>query len=128
MATEERTRSRFGPDVGSLSGLHWVAVGLATVSGVVHLYLYWTQEFVPFLLAGLGFFGIIALILIGIYRQLVYALAIPFTLAQMAAWVAVGMPDFELGVFDKAVQTLLIALLLYLLYTERDYLFSMRGR
>jgi hypothetical protein len=48
-----------------------------------------------------------------------YALGIPFTLAQVAMWYLQGMPDFALGVIDKAVQLALVAMLVYLLLSER---------
>lgn len=93
---------------------------LAAVTGIVHLYLYVSQEYLPFLATGLGFVGAIALILLaGSYRKWIYLGLIPFTLGQMGAWVMQGMPDFYLGVFDKTVQVLLIALLVVLFLRDR---------
>lgn len=108
----------YGLQTNTLTGVHWAAIGLATVTGLVHLYLYWTQEFLPFLLAGLGFFGAIGLLLLGVQRRLLYAVGVPYTAAQMVAWYLQGMPEFTLGVFDKAVQALLIVLLVYLFVVE----------
>ncbi|WP_224333364.1 hypothetical protein [Haloprofundus halobius] len=53
-----------------LTRLHWTAVGLAATTGFVHLYLYWVQGFVPFLLAGLGFLGAVALLVTGVNRRI----------------------------------------------------------
>ncbi|WP_435333027.1 DUF7475 family protein [Haloarchaeobius sp. TZWWS8] len=102
-----------------LTRLHWVAIVLAVTTGIVHLYLYWMQEFIPFLLAGLGFLGAVALLVAGVNRRLLYAVGIPFTASQIAVWVVQGMPEFVLGVADKSVQVALIASLAYLFVTER---------
>lgn len=114
----ETTDDGFGLETRSLTGAHWAAIGLAAITGIIHLYLFWTQDFVPFLLAGLGFFGAIALVLVGFHRRLVYLVGVPYTLAQMAGWVMAGTPDFWLGVFDKIVQVALIGLLVYLYRRE----------
>lgn len=77
---------------------------LVIVTGLVHLYLYIMQGYLPLLAAGEGIIGAIALIfLAGSYRKWIYLGLIPFTLDQMGAWVMQGMPDFYLGVFDRAV-------------------------
>ena len=109
---ETATGSRF--DTGSLSGLHWAAIALAAITGINHIYLYLAEGFLPFLLAGLGFFGAIALLVVGFYRRWLYLLGIPYTAAQIVLWYLQGMPNFEFGLFDKAVQVLLIVLLAYL--------------
>lgn len=117
MAITARTHG-YRLQTDTLTGVHWAAVGLATITGIVHLYLYWTQEFLPFLLAGLGFFGAVGLLMLNFHRRLLYAVGVPYTAAQMVAWYVQGMPEFQLGVFDKAVQALLIVLLVYLFVVE----------
>lgn len=107
------------PALGSMSTKHWGAVALAAVTGGVHLYLYWTQSFIPFLLAGLGFLTLAGLMGTTFDHRLLYLGGIPFTLAQIAAWVQMGMPDFAIGVADKTVQVALIALLASLYLSER---------
>lgn len=102
-----------------LTRLHWVAIVLALTTGVVHLYLYWVQEFLPFLLAGLGFIGAVVLLVAGVNRRALYVVGVPFTGVQIVAWLAMGMPDFALGVFDKTVELALITALAYLFVTER---------
>lgn len=120
---EQTTRTVRGTVLASrdepLTRLHKVAIALAATTGIVHLYLYWAQEFVPFLLAGLGFFGAVVLLVSGVNRRLLYAVGVPFTAAQIAVWVAQGMPEFALGAFDKTVQVALIAVLTYLFVSER---------
>lgn len=122
-ATVQRTG--FGFDFESLTAVHWVGMVLAAITGVVHLFLFYDQGFVPFLLAGLGFFGGIALLLVtqGRYRLGIYLVGIPFTAAQIAGYVAVEQPRTlgdvtTLAIVDKVVQVVLIALLAYLFVTE----------
>lgn len=107
------------PDLNSMTGKRWGAAALATVSGGVHFYLYLTQGFIPFLLAGLGFLTLAALLATTFDHRLLYLGGIPFTLAQIAAWIQLGMPDFLLGVADKTIQVALIVLLAYLFVSER---------
>ncbi|WP_255196949.1 DUF7475 family protein [Halorarius litoreus] len=102
-----------------LTRLHWVAIGLALTTGVVHLYLYVAQGFLPFLLAGLGFLGAVVLLVAGVNRRVLYVVGVPFTAVQIVAWVALGMPDFALGVFDKTVEVALVVALAYLFVIER---------
>ncbi|MFC6733882.1 hypothetical protein [Haladaptatus sp. GCM10025893] len=102
-----------------MTWLHWLAAGLAGATGVVHLYLYWVQEFIPFLLAGLGFLAAVSLLVVGVNRRLLYAVGIPFTAMQIVVWLVQGMPDFVLGVADKTVQVALIVVLAYLFVAER---------
>lgn len=92
-----------------------MAILLAAITGVVHLYLYTTEGFPLFLLGGLGFFGaILLLIILPDYRRYLYLVGIPYTLIFIAGWLAQGMPNFQLGVFDKVVEVLLILILVYL--------------
>ncbi|WP_254543199.1 DUF7475 family protein [Halomarina pelagica] len=121
----------FAFDTSTLSGLHWAAIALAALSGTIHLWL--GVEFVAepvgiaFLLAGLGFFGAIALVLLDYRRRLIYLLGIPFTAVQIALWyqvnvVSLGKTAGELGVadyVDKVAQVLLLALLVALLLRDR---------
>ena len=117
-AVVRRPLVQFATD--GLTGAHYAAMALAAISGVVHLYLYYVQGFVPFLLAGMGFFGAVGLILtLPGLRPWIYLAGIPYTLVQMGGWVAAGMPDFYLGVADKVVQVALIALLVVLYRRER---------
>lgn len=108
-----------GLDLDGLTRAKAGAMALATVSGGVHLYLYATQSFIPFLLAGLGFLTLAALVGTTFDYRVLYLGGIPFTLAQIAAWIQLGMPDFTLGVADKTVQVALICLLAYLFVIER---------
>ncbi|AQL42932.1 hypothetical protein BV210_09480 [Halorientalis sp. IM1011] len=110
-------------DTASLSPLHWVAFGLAAITGVLHLWL--GVQFVTspvgisFLLAGIGFFVGAALVAVDYRRRLVYAVGIPFTAVQIVAWYLVNAPDFSpLGYLDKAVQVVFVVVLVVLYRRE----------
>jgi hypothetical protein len=123
MAT--RSASGFGLRTESLTTLHWVGIAAALVSGVVHLVL--GVQFVPspigvsFVLAGLGFFGAVVLVLADVARRTVYAVGIPFTAIQIVLWFAFNQEKIlagNLGAFDvvdKVAQVVLIAVLVVLL-------------
>jgi hypothetical protein len=86
MITETVTTApagRFGFDTATMPPTHWLLGGLAAVTGVIHLYLYVEQGFLPFLLAGVVFLGAIVAMLFNVYRRVVYALGIPFTAGQI---------------------------------------------
>lgn len=115
-------------DVASLNGLHWVGIVAALVSAAVHLLL--GVRMLPsgmglsFVLAGLGFLGAIALLLLDYRRRTVYAVGIPFTLVQIVLWYYVNFVSLgksfpgdigTLGAVDKAAQLVLLAVLVVLL-------------
>lgn len=126
MATAEKQ----GPalDIESLSGLHWVGIVAAVVTAAVHLFL--GVRMLPsgmgisFVLAGLGFLGAIALVLLNYRRRTVYAVGIPFTLIQVVLWYYVNFVRLgksfpadmgTLGAIDKVAQVVLLAVLVALL-------------
>lgn len=126
MSQQQTTqRPGFGFDVQTLGGIEWIAIGFAAFTGAVHLYLFVDQGFMPFLLAGLGFYGAIGAIMFtkGAYRHLLYLAGIPYTLAQIVAYYVVEQPGSladvsTLALIDKIVQVSLIVLLAYLFYTK----------
>jgi hypothetical protein len=110
-------------DTASLSPLHWVAFGLAAITGVLHVWL--GVQFISsplgisFLLAGVGFFGGAALVAVDYRRRLVYAIGVPFTAVQIVAWYLVNVPEFSpVGYLDKAVQAVFIVVLVVLYRRE----------
>jgi hypothetical protein len=130
MGTAQRAS---GIQVESFTGLHWIGILAAVVSGVVHLFLGY-QGFVgsyisrnlgiAFLLAGLGFLGAVALVLLDVRRRAVYAVGIPFTAVQTVLWYylnfAAAQRSFPgdvgpIGAVDKLAQLLLIVVLVALL-------------
>lgn len=112
----------------SLGGVHWIGILAALVTAAIHLFL--GVRMVPsgmgisFVLAGLGFLGAVALVLIAYRRRTVYAVGIPFVLTQIVLWYvinfATGPKSFPadigtLGAIDKIAQLVLLAVLVALL-------------
>lgn len=112
----------------SMTPLHWLVVGLATVTGLVHLALGLGSLPAPLGVAALGaaagFAVGIWLVLHNRYRRVVYAIGIPFTLAQIVLWYVLNEPASlaevtPLAAVDKVVQSSLIVALVVLLNRER---------
>jgi hypothetical protein len=114
--------------IESLGGVHWIGIFAALVTAAIHLFL--GVRMVPsgmgisFVLAGLGFLGAVALVLIAYRRRTVYAVGIPFVLTQIVLWYvinfATGPKSFPadigtLGAIDKIAQLVLLAVLVALL-------------
>lgn len=118
MAQQRERGFKLGIDTASFTSLHWVMLVLLAITGAIHLYLYATEGFIPFLLAGLGFYGAIGILLVGLFRRLVYLGLIPYTIAQIAGWYMLDGNLTPLAIGDKIVQILLIVLLAYLFWKE----------
>jgi len=131
MATQTDASSGLSVETESMTAVHWLGVALALVSAAVHLVL--GVRFAPsglgisFILAGLGFLGAVALLVVGYRRRLLYLVGIPFTGIQIVVWYAVNvLPDGPLavgaigtfGAVDKVAQVLLILVLIYLLRAD----------
>lgn len=109
-------------DIESLTALHWIAVGLAIITGVIHLALgvmfFPGIQPVAFLLAGLGFFGAVVLFLLGYRRRLLYLVGILFVALQIVLYLLINQradPAVSpVEGIDKAVQIILIVLLVVL--------------
>lgn len=102
-----------------LTTAHRTAVGLTAVTGALHLYLYVTEDWLPFLLAGAGFLGALALfVVLQTHRRPLYAAGVLFTAAQVVGYLLFPMGPFWLGVADKAVQVALVATLGYLFLVD----------
>ncbi len=107
----------------SLTSLHWVGIALAAITGVIHV-----ASGIQFglggigaslLLAGLGFFGAITLLLLGLRRDLLYLVGIPYTAVQIVIYYALfGFPASGPALADKVVQVALIAVLITLYRRE----------
>jgi hypothetical protein len=119
MSTADTAGGGFELRTESLTGLHWLAILLAAVTGAIHLWLGVSFISSPlgwsFLVAGIGFLAGTAAVLVDYRRPLVYLLGVPFTLGQVVAWYLVNAPEFStVGYVDKAVQLALVAVLAYL--------------
>lgn len=122
MASTQATVSEasLATPTSSLTMVHWGTLSLAAITGVIHLYLYVTESWLPLLLAGAGFFGAIGLFfLLKDYRRYLYLVGIPFTMAQIGGYLMFPMGPIELAVIDKTVQVAFIVALGYLYVTER---------
>ncbi|MFC7129225.1 hypothetical protein [Haloferax chudinovii] len=108
---------------GDLTRLHYVGVGLAAVTGVIHL-VFGAGALAADLAdpLGIAFIGAAAGFAAGIVgvlrgderlRSRVVLLGIPFTVGQVVLYVALNWPDiFGIGgVADKLVQLALLAVL-----------------
>jgi hypothetical protein len=114
--------------LGSLESLHWIGIGLAAITGVLHFVL--AALFIPqplgvaFLVAGLGFSAGIAAIVLDYRRRLFYALGIPFTLGQIVLWYVFNADKINagdigtIGAVDKVAQVLFVAVLVVLYRRE----------
>ena len=100
--------------IGSLTQLQWLAVALIVITGVLHVYAGVVEGRIPVTLAGVGYAGALVLFFLGYRRRLLYLIGIPYTAVQIPIWLVVkseyGMVDYV----DKAVQVVLIVVLLYL--------------
>lgn len=113
-------QSAMGFNANLMTPWHWALGILATVTGVIHVYLYLEQGFIPFLFAGAVFLAAVVAMLFNVYRRVLYAVGIPFTAGQIAIWYMQGMPDMSIALVDKPVQLLVIVLLAYLFTVEND--------
>ena len=118
-------------DTNELTGLHYVGVLLAVVSGLIHLRL--GVGFAPspmgisFLFAGVVFLAAGVGVLVDYHRERLYQLGIPFVAGQIVLWYyfnfATGDKSFPadvgtLGAVDKLAQVALVAVLALLLGNE----------
>lgn len=109
-------------ETASLTPLHWLAVALAIVSGIVHLALgvmfFPGAQPVAFLLAGLGFFAGVVLFLLDYRRRLLYLAGIPFVALQIVLWWILNQQTqpaiSPIEGIDKAAQVVLIVVLVVL--------------
>lgn len=113
----------------SLTTLHWFGIVLALVSGVIHLAIgigsITNPLGVSFVLAGLGFFGAVALLLVDYRRRLLYAVGVPFVGVQIVLWLALNQ-QWSLALdtidpseaVDKVAQVVLVVILLVLYRRE----------
>lgn len=113
-------------ETASLTPLHWLAVALAIVTGVIHLALgvlfFPGAQPIAFLLAGLGFFGWVGLFLLDYRRRLLYLGGIPFVALQIVLWLLINQrPEPAISpveAIDKAAQVILIVVLIVLYRRE----------
>jgi hypothetical protein len=108
------TESKF-VETDSLTSIHWLAVGLAVLTGVIHVYAGVVEGRLPLLLAGVGFLVAIGLFLLDYRRRMLYLVGVAYTGIQIPLWYVANAGEFTaLGYVDKIIQVILIAILAYL--------------
>jgi hypothetical protein len=117
-------------ELSSLTGLHWLAVALALLSGAIHL-LYFIGPMdaglgflgISFLLATGGYVGAVVLFFLEYRRRLLYLLGVPYTGSQIVIWlgyVLTGKLTVDVyAMVDKPAQLALIAVVI-ILYTRES--------
>ena len=105
----------------TITTLGWLAVALVVVTGAIHVYAGVVEGRIPVALAGVGFFGALALYLLNYRRRLLYLVGIVYTAVQLPLWYVVKAGEFTtVGYVDKAVQVVLILVLAYLYWQARS--------
>ena len=102
-------------------GRHWAVIGLALLTGVIHLYVGMLADpgFAPaFYAAGVGWFLGAAVFLTSFWRRWMYLLAAAYAVVQIGFWVLSGFQFLTVGVVDKLAELAFLALVL-VLYRDR---------
>jgi len=103
--------------VASLATLEQGIVVLVVITALTHIYPGVVEGAPPLVLAGLGFLGGAALYVRGVRRRTLALAAIPYTAIQIPMWLFIKAGDYTLvGYVDKAVQLILVAALLVLVF------------
>jgi hypothetical protein len=100
--------------IGSLTQLQWLAVALVVITGVIHVYAGIVEGRIPVALAGVGFAGVLVLFFFDYRRRLLYLIGIPYTAVQIPLWIVAKSEYGIIDYVDKAVQAVLILVLIYL--------------
>lgn len=113
--------SKWSLDTASVPSLGWLAVILVLLTGVFHIYSGIVEGRIPVLVAGIGFLGAIVLYLVNFRRRLLYVVGVLYTAVQFPLWYVAKAGEYTtVGYVDKAVQALLIVLLVYLFWRSRS--------
>ena len=103
-----------------LSTLERVVIVLLSVTALTHLYAGVVEGAPPVLLAGVGFVGGIVLYLRGVRRHALTVAAVPYTAVQIPLWYVAKAGEYTaVGYLDKAVQVVLVVLLVVLALRQR---------
>jgi len=100
--------------IGSLTQLQWLAIALVVVTGVLHVYAGVVEGRIPVALAGVGYAGALVLFFLDYRRRLLYLIGIPYTAVQFPLWIVAKSEYGMIDYVDKAVQVVLILVLIYL--------------
>lgn len=107
-------------ETDSLGPVHWLALGLVLLTGILHVYAGIVEGRIPVALAGVGFLGAAVLFLVDVRRPLLYPVGIVYTAVQFPLWYVAKAGEYTtLGYVDKAIQAVLVVVLVYLVWQER---------
>lgn len=102
-------------DTASLTGIQWIAVALALVTGLIHLLVGVNRGQPSLVLAGVGFAVGVTLFLANYRHHTLYLLGSGFVALQIVLWLVFQQGEYTLiGFVDKTIQVLLLAILVYL--------------
>ena len=105
----------------SLTSIHWFALLLVLLTGAIHVYAGVVEGRIPVSLAGVGFLVAAVLFLVDFRRSLLYPMGILYTAVQFPLWYVVKAGEFTtLGYVDKVIQAVLVIVLAYLLWQDRQ--------
>jgi hypothetical protein len=110
----ENTQNNSASRIGSLTQLQWLAVALVVITGALHVYAGIVEGRIPVALAGVGYAGALVLFLLDFRRRLLYLVGIPYTAVQIPLWIVAKSEYGVVDYVDKAVQIVLILVLIYL--------------
>ena len=111
MAHSERWRL----DTASITGIQWVAVALALLTGVIHLFVGVNRGQPSLVLAGVGFGVGITLFLANYRHYTLYLLGSGYVALQIVLWIVFQQGEYTLiGFVDKTIQVFLLVILVYL--------------
>lgn len=104
----------------TLSTLEQVVIVLLGITALTHLYAGVVEGAPPVLLAGVGFVGGVVLYLRGVRRRTLTLAAVLYTAVQIPLWYVAKAGEFTpVGYLDKAVQVVLVVLLVVLALRQR---------
>jgi hypothetical protein len=87
---------------------------LVVITGGLHLFAGVVEGRAPVALAGIGYAGALVLFFLNYRRRLLYLIGIPYTAVQFPLWIVAKSEYGTIDYVDKAVQVLLILVLIYL--------------
>ncbi|MFD1687454.1 DUF7475 family protein [Halobellus litoreus] len=107
-------QNKSASQLGSITQIQWIAIALVVVTGALHIYAGIVEGRAPVALAGVGYAGALVLFLLSYRRRLLYLVGSPYTAVQFPLWIAAKSEYGMIDYVDKAVQVVLILVLIYL--------------
>jgi hypothetical protein len=107
-------QNRRDSKTASLNRLQWIAIALVAITGALHVFAGLAEGRVPVALAGVGYAGAIVLFFLNYRRRSLYLIGIPYTAVQFPLWIVAKSEYGMIDYVDKAVQVILIVVLIYL--------------